>query len=980
MTNPLFLPDSPVRASLLAVVALALITSPQAFAQSAPLARASTPSTAATELVVELPPFVVNTDRDAGYMANTTLSGTRTNTDIRDVANPLDIFTAELMRDLAIQDIQNLVNFANGVEANAAGDYNGDGQEREVWNYNYMVIRGFKTGVLTRNFMDLNAQFEAYNSDRVEFSKGPNAILAGTGGPGGSVNYATKTPRLLRNTYEVSHTTDDLGSMRATADVDTVVIKDKLGFRLNVLTEDQDFYRHPAYEEQAAWHLTGRWRPWKHTTLTAGYEDRRSNRASPRGIFANDRVTLWTNAGSKIVTGVPSNNNVIIEGSTTPQAAASIGAATLNGDNWVIDSDGVIRNTRGTARGNVAQANATNLDTAATGVNYPLDTWIGGPNGINDSDWKIFETDLTHRVAENFYVSLSYGHTDNRVRQGNSVSRELHLDPNKFGENRHPGEMYAETRPFWIDRGIFVDHYRGSASYELDLTKHNRWLGRHSFAAAYEFNEREEWWNNGRLTLTATPAGPINPASYGGGYQNSALAFNIRDYLDPEAGIWSGRDLRDLYYSPGINKDGYKAEFLRREGYASTHTLTQQDTLLGVWQSRWWDDRIVATVGLRKDERKERRAGFVQDSTGIWVPKQLLPGSQMGATHPQHANYTEPTVYNDGISRNYGGVFHATKWLSLTYNHATNFSPRVESTDMYGKYLAPSTGESDDVGFRLSLFDNKLNATFVHFETSELASATNGNAINSPISDLIEIEEILVQHGIMKSTPLSGVFTTADRTAKGEELTILGNPTPNWTFRLAASRLENRQTNLAPDVRAYYNEKLPFYKKQDQSLTLAGSTTTLAQRITEAETAYALMDTREGVQVFPASEYAVRFTGKYSFRNPSPLKGLELGGTVHWTSAPIIGYYKTAANSFDSTRYYKGEDPAYLDLFFSYERKISRDLRWRIQLNISNVLDNADPQPVAAINDVDAADYRWMPFRYRPVDGRIFVLTNTISF
>jgi outer membrane receptor protein involved in Fe transport len=975
MTTPLESLRRPSLRTVVATVSLAAtcLSPLPGHAQTAP-ARA-----AVEDEPVVLSPFVVNTNKDIGYMANSTLSGTRTNTDIKDIGNPIDIFTSELMKDLAIQDIQDLTAFANGVEPNAAGDFNSDGQEREVWNYNYMQIRGFKTGALTRNFMDLNAQFEAYNSERVEFSKGPNAILSGSGNPGGTVNYTTKVPRLHRNAYEFSHTTDDLGSQRATVDVDTVLVKDKLGLRLNAMAEDQEFYRSPGYERQFAWHLVGQYRPTPNTTITLGHENRDSNRATPRGIFANDRVTLWRNAGAPLVTAVPSNNNVIIAGNTTPQTAASIGAATLNADNWVLDSDGIVRNTRSTARGNIVAINGANLDTVSSGLDFPQDIWIGGPNGINDSDWDITEANLTQRLTDDLYVDLSYGHTKNIVMQGNSVSRELYVDVNDFGANTHPGELYAETRPFWINRGIYVDHLRATVSYNFDATTFNKWLGTHRLAGAYEYNEREEWQNNGRLTLTATPAGPINPASYSGGYQNAALAFNIRDYLNPAAGQYTARDLRSLYYSDGVNQNGYVAEFLRREGYATTHVETAQDSMLGVLQSRWFSDRLITTIGLRKDKREELRAPFVLSSEGQWVPVQLVDGAPSGEDHPRYAAFTTPPIKDEGISRNYGAVFHATNWLSFTFNHATNFSPRVESNDMYGNFLAASTGESTDYGLRLNLFQDKLSVSLVRYETSELGSATNGNSINSPFNDLVEIEDILVEHGIIASSPLVGVFTTADRTAKGEELTIIGNPTDNWTFRLAASRLDNRQRNLAPDVSAYYEEHLPFYKQQDPNLTLAGSTDTLAKRITEAETAYSFMKTREGVQVFPASEYNVRFTGKYTFRD-SILKGFSAGGNVRWASAPVIGYYRTAQNTFDATRFNKGDDPIYTDLFFTYERRLARGIHWRVQLNISNVFDRADPLPVGSRNTADAADYTWSPYRYRPVDGRIFTLTNTFSF
>jgi len=48
---------------------------------------------------IESSPFVVNVEKDKGYAATTTLSGTRLATDLRDTAGSLSIMTPELMAD-----------------------------------------------------------------------------------------------------------------------------------------------------------------------------------------------------------------------------------------------------------------------------------------------------------------------------------------------------------------------------------------------------------------------------------------------------------------------------------------------------------------------------------------------------------------------------------------------------------------------------------------------------------------------------------------------------------------------------------------------------------------------------------------------------------------------------------------------------------------------------------------------------------------
>lgn len=50
--------------------------------------------------LIELSPFVVNTSRDTGYQATSTLAGTRLNTPVNELAASISIYTKDLMDDL----------------------------------------------------------------------------------------------------------------------------------------------------------------------------------------------------------------------------------------------------------------------------------------------------------------------------------------------------------------------------------------------------------------------------------------------------------------------------------------------------------------------------------------------------------------------------------------------------------------------------------------------------------------------------------------------------------------------------------------------------------------------------------------------------------------------------------------------------------------------------------------------------------------
>jgi iron complex outermembrane receptor protein len=82
------------------------------FIVAAGLAGAAEPVRPATAAeVVELSPFEVNTSRDVGYVAENTLAGSRLNARLRDTAGSVAVLTKEFLDDLAITDLQGLLEY-----------------------------------------------------------------------------------------------------------------------------------------------------------------------------------------------------------------------------------------------------------------------------------------------------------------------------------------------------------------------------------------------------------------------------------------------------------------------------------------------------------------------------------------------------------------------------------------------------------------------------------------------------------------------------------------------------------------------------------------------------------------------------------------------------------------------------------------------------------------------------------------------------
>ena len=93
-----------------AVLSLALPGA--AFAQSAPTT--SAPPASTDEEIVVLSPFEVTASESTGYVATTTLAGSRINTQLKDVGSAVSVITSEFMRDTGATDNKTLLQYATG--------------------------------------------------------------------------------------------------------------------------------------------------------------------------------------------------------------------------------------------------------------------------------------------------------------------------------------------------------------------------------------------------------------------------------------------------------------------------------------------------------------------------------------------------------------------------------------------------------------------------------------------------------------------------------------------------------------------------------------------------------------------------------------------------------------------------------------------------------------------------------------------------
>lgn len=117
------------------------------------------------------------------------------------------------------------------------------------------------------------------------------------------------------------------------------------------------------------------------------------------------------------------------------------------------------------------------------------------------------------------------------------------------------------------------------------------------------------------------------------------------------------------------------------------------------------------------------------------------------------------------------------------------------------------------------------------------------------------------------------------------------------------------------------------------------------------------------------------------------MKGFSVGAGYRWQDKVIVGYKPTyfigdaptdnpfLANvaKFDLNSPYHGPAEHNIDLWIGYERKLTRKINYRIQLNVRNVGEDEGLIPVTVQPDGAVASWRIAP-------TQVWSLTNTFTF
>lgn len=204
-------------------------------------------------------------------------------------------------------------------------------------------VRGLTRADLSRDYFISAIPPDNYNIERIEISRGANAMLFGLGSPSGIINSSLSQANLNRRRTEVQLQTDRHGTSRGALDHNQVLIPNKLALRFNGLYEKEKYKIEEAWSEDRRAFGSVAYRPFRNTTLRANFELGNFDSNRPEIRPPGDAYTYWWDLGRPVYN--PSSGNpgaASLLGTVSPGWPSPVNATGLFNTNIVTSQIGAI--------------------------------------------------------------------------------------------------------------------------------------------------------------------------------------------------------------------------------------------------------------------------------------------------------------------------------------------------------------------------------------------------------------------------------------------------------------------------------------------------------------------------------------------------------------------------------------------------------------------------------------------------------------
>ncbi|MBI2517846.1 MAG: TonB-dependent receptor plug domain-containing protein [Opitutae bacterium] len=921
------------------------------------------------EKVIQLSPFKVTTDKDKGYRATNTTSGTRLNTAIKDLPMPIEVITEQFIKDTNARDLRQALSYSAGIQLQTQNDWssptdwasatpgriNNPEGVTSTADQSHVKIRGFQTESTLRDGFRRQNSTDSVNISRVEVIRGPAALLYGVGNFGGVVNYLVKQPE-AKNDGSISASFGSYGFKRATLDF-TGPINDTLGYRITGAYQDTKDHTDFAHENHFYVSPVLLWKPFSGTEILIdtefGKQDRdgigfQNLRAVPNG-FVNDAAgydgSFLNIPGRNIKefrwSGPDTFNNseaynflVKLTQRITDDLNFSVGA---NYSSFRYDQRDVSASIQNTSTSTPAWAIGTvvysPLVTGQQGIpTGPRNATVGYQwNDSKENDkHKQIRADLTYTLKLFENASSKWMKMDNTFLIGLNYTNETHESSN-FGTvyNRNNFKNPGDFSPFRF--GFMPD---GTPDTQMDDLTHRKDITQDAASyAIYQGKLLDNWVTfiaGIRKDRSWNKNWHYNPQ-----WGANRTGHNQGSDLKPVAVY--GTPSRDTTHQYGIDvrliKDGSLSVFAMKSEASLPNYSGAKDFSGNLLQSSLGEDK---EIGIKFDLFDGRVSGTVskfqitRTRVGIGNPG----GTWWAPTNPSNLTFNpnknivyqvnDLNPYNNGwngaivASKSQWDAAVAAGTVYQATNSANNTNWYVNASSSTGAALmdavfanAVALKQTGWWGWIYS-FDNL---------TNEATSDYNGGAPPGPTGG--------------QSVPLG-----SDRSS-GWDAQILLNPTDNLSVSLSWAHIEKKVLNASGWIKyPYPQDKWAIWYAP---IDWADGGTPASQRYTDVSDTSTHISFGNGLALDDTPKNTGSAWVHYQMDKSSSLHGLSFGAGVIYTGSGSIypAFNRIVRDANGNIVFLNTEAKKIYNGMARYEFKV-RGREASVQLNIDNLANNTD--------------------------------------
>lgn len=900
------------------VLALASVTPLTLFAQSAP-PPAGTSSGANDDTIITLSPFTVNTDRDTGYQAASSLAGGRIETALDRTPAAVSVLTREFLDDIAANNFTDAAIWSpNTFLVAPTSDFS---------DYRVDFRSTNQAGNGTINYFTFSQTMDSYSTERLEFSRGPNSILFGEGNLSGIWTVFLKQPR-FRDFGQVQVRADDWGSLRGQIDVNRQFLDRRLAVRVAALYSDMERYRQPARDDRTGGFIAAAFKINQDTAARFEFEYGRQVRTWGNQNFF-DGASAWT--------GTPYSG-------TGPISGTGLGNISATADYLVYlpgqPQLGIV-NLRGFAQSTGAAGALTLIPGGRPYVpNFPhlpsRDYDVQPPNNVSYLEYYFGTLYLEHRFGKNLFLQLAANRGWRDVsREGANFVVSFRRDPNLTLPNGQPnpnfGKAYVEGEPFIQRQWSDPRNFRLTASYKFQ----NSWMS-HNLAVLATHSRNQFRLVNTRLVRTNNPAvpSPTNAANfirqryYLDGSEHTPFAWNL------DAFTASGIQTRYLRY--GFSSSGAKGLGVQLSDVGS-----------------YFNNRLTTIVGIRRDDNDR----FSISSTNDPVTGEIVPTRR---------------DFGDAVTTPSAGlVVYPVPQFGPYVNYSESYVPPGLNDPLIFSNQQPAAviGHTIEYGFHFNLLDKRVQGSVRRYEAVQ-----EGRIVNAP--GLGNINSLWNALGRADLALTGNRRDTQDLESTGYEVEVIANLTRSWRTLLNFALPQSKQSNSFPETIAYRAQNLATWEAalNDPALT-AATRQTIATNLTALNTA--IEGGNDGREQNTGLKYTANVYSSYDFRE-GRLRGFGFGAGANFWGRQLAGNVQGQpfAYIYAPSYYLVSAHAAYAGKLGRYRYKVQ--LNVSNLLDDQHIIYTSVGRYTASATSPGVTGDYFSGYRF--VDPRKFTLTTTFDF